>query len=67
MVDEAVNLERANWVEECGRINAAYVAAALHHCASHDAAAVRYTEAQENLEQAKVHARAASRSLRQCK
>jgi len=24
MVDEAVNLERANWVEECGRINAAY-------------------------------------------
>ena len=25
MVDEAVNLERANWVEECGRINAAYV------------------------------------------
>jgi hypothetical protein len=26
MVDEAVNLERANWVEECGRINAAYAA-----------------------------------------
>ena len=27
LVDEAVNLERANWVEECGRINAAYAAA----------------------------------------
>lgn len=27
MVDEAVNLERANWVEECGRINAACAAA----------------------------------------
>jgi hypothetical protein len=26
MVDEAVNLERANWVEECGRINAACAA-----------------------------------------
>jgi hypothetical protein len=54
-VDEAVNLERANWVEECGRINAAY--AAIHVSASRftpDAVAIRYTEAQENLEQAKV-------------
>ncbi len=44
MVDEAVNLERSNWVEECGRINSAY------------------TEAQENLEQAKVRCRLSDES-----
>jgi hypothetical protein len=29
-----VNLERANWVEECGRINAAYASPAARAAAS---------------------------------